>query len=126
MIWYVCDGCGKRMDRKALRYTVNIEVRAAYEQLEIGLSDLVRDHRQEILRLVEAMRHEKAEDLEAQVYKRLALDLCPACQRNFTAQPLRFHPEGGAAEGPVDIDAFLRSLGYGAGPEHDVPEPDAS
>jgi len=48
-------------------------------------------------------------------YKKLELDLCPACQRIFVREPLRFHPEQAAEPPEIDIDAFLRSLGYGGG-----------
>ena len=56
MITYRCDGCRKTLAPGALRYTVNIDVRAAYEQLEVGLADLVRDHRSELIALTERFR----------------------------------------------------------------------
>lgn len=113
MLVYRCDGCGREMGAKDLRYTVEIQVKAAYEEMEVSLMDLVRDHRQEILDLIEQMRHAAPETIEEQIYKRLKLDLCPSCQRAFLRSPLRFHPEQGGEEAPVDIDAFLRSLGLG-------------
>ncbi len=113
MIAYHCDGCGLEMQKGDLRYTVTVEVRAAYDELEISLADLVRDHRSEILALIARMRRSDAQTLEEQVYKRITLDLCPTCQRAYIRNPLRFHPEQGGAAGPVDIDGFLRSLGYG-------------
>lgn len=112
MLVYRCDGCGKEIPRKHLRYTVRIDVRAAYEKMEIGLADLVRDHRDEILRLIERLEDKSAQDVEETVYKHLELDLCPSCQQAFIRDPLHFHPEQGAPSA-VDIDAFLRSLGYG-------------
>lgn len=112
MIRYRCDGCGLDMDAKALRYTVNIEVRAAYEELHVSLADLVRDHREEILALIEKMKGKCADQLEESVYRQLHLDLCPNCQRAFLRNPLRFHPEqGGDGTPEFDVDAFLRSLG---------------
>ncbi len=113
MQYYVCDGCGDRMARHDLRYTVTVEVRAAYDEVEVGLTDLVRSHRQEILGLIEKMRDQDAKALEEQVYKKISLDLCPRCQRAFLKAPLRFHPEEATDAPPVDIDAFLRSLGFG-------------
>lgn len=115
MVTYRCDGCGAEMDRMDLRYTVTIDVRAAYDRLEVGLLDLVRDHRAEILQLIDQMKNKTASDLEEGVYKRIRLDLCPSCQRAYLKAPLRFHPEQADAEPSVDIDAFLRSLGYGGG-----------
>ena len=114
MIVYRCDGCGREMDKTGLRYTVSIDVRAAYNEIEVGLADLVHDHRSEIIRLIEQMRKRDPQDIEEQVYKKISLDLCPACQGTFIRNPLRFHPEQGGDDTAVDIDAFLRSLGYGA------------
>lgn len=115
MVKYRCDGCGAEMERAELRYTVTIDVRAAYDRLEVGLLDLVRDHRAEILQLIDQMKNKTASELEEGVYKRIRLDLCPSCQRAFLRAPLRFHPEQGGPELGFDIDAFLRSLGYGGG-----------
>ncbi len=113
MMIYRCDGCGREMTREALRYTVSIDVRAAYDELEISLADLVRDHRSEILALIERMKQADPRELEEQVYKKITLDLCPNCQRAFIRHPLRFHPEQGGGESAVDVDQFLRSLGFG-------------
>ncbi len=115
MISYRCDGCGVDIPRQALRYTVTIDVRAAYEQIEVGLNDLVRDHRAEIVLLIEQLKDKPAANLEETVYKGIKLDLCPSCQRAFICSPLRFHPEQGMDDSGIDIDAFLRSLGYGKG-----------
>ncbi|MFP4172414.1 MAG: hypothetical protein ACLFV4_05825 [Candidatus Hydrogenedentota bacterium] len=117
MITYTCDGCGKTLGQHDLRYVVKIDVKAAYDEMEVSLLDLVRDHRAEMLRLIEQMKHKDAEQLEEGVFKNIKLDLCPTCQRAFIRNPLRFHPEQGASETNVDVDAFLRSLGIGKGPE---------
>ena len=119
MLTYTCDGCGRSIPPKSLRYSVTIDVRAAYDQIKIGLADLVRDHRREILDLIEQLKTKPAEELEAQVYKQITLDLCPPCQRAFIKAPLRYHPEQAVDDGPVDIDAFLRSLGYGSSGERE-------
>ena len=113
MVTYRCDGCGVELAKDALRYTVSIDVRAAYDQLEVGLADLVRDHRAEIRALIERLKHKSAREVEETVYKCIKLDLCPSCQRAFISNPLRFHPEQGAPESDIDIDSFLRSLGMG-------------
>jgi len=113
MITYRCDGCGKILQPGQLRYTVKIDVRAAYDELEIGLNELVRDHRAEILELIERLRHKDPKRIEETVYKHLLLDLCPSCQKAFIRDPLHFHPEQGREDSEVDIDGFLRSLGYG-------------
>lgn len=115
MITYRCDGCGREIPRHELRYTVNIDVRAAYEELEVGLAELVRDHRSEILSLIERLKDKTAKEIEESIYKGIRLDLCPSCQRAFIRDPLRFRPEQGGGPGEVDVDSFLRSLGYGGG-----------
>ena len=117
MVTYHCDGCGRELAKNALRYTVRIDVRAAYDTLEVGLVELLRDHREEIERLIERLRGKSADDLEQSIYKSIQLDLCPACQRAYVNDPLRFHPEQGIREEgmDIDIDGFLRSLGYGKG-----------
>ncbi|HPG68535.1 MAG TPA: hypothetical protein PLO37_16945 [Candidatus Hydrogenedentes bacterium] len=117
MITYRCDGCGKELRRHALRYTVEIQVKAAYDKLEIGLVDLVQSHRAEMLDLIEKLRHRDPKEIEETIYKHIRLDLCPACQRAFIRSPLRFHPEQGGVDAEVDIDSFLRSLGVFNAPD---------
>lgn len=114
-----CDGCGRELKKHQLRYTVKIDVRAAYDQLEIGLGDLIRDYRQEMIALIEKMRNKTPQEIEESVYKGLTLDLCPSCQRAFIRGPLRFHPEQSPQDEPIDIDGFLRSLGYGGDKDSD-------
>lgn len=113
MVQYQCDGCRIPMEKGALRYTVTIDVRAAYDKLQIGLMDLIRDHRAEMLALLEQLRDRSATEIEEQVYKQITLDLCPQCQKAFIKDPLRFDAQEVHGEGGIDIDAFLRSLGYG-------------
>lgn len=117
MIRYHCDGCGRNLAKGSLRYTVTVDVKAAYDELEVGLLDLVRDHRDELARLIEQLRERDVKELEESVYKHLELDLCPSCQRVFLKDPLHFVPGEGAGPATVDIDSFLRSLGYGKGHE---------
>lgn len=116
MIAYRCDGCGTEMKPGSLRYTVKIDIRAAYDELKIGLVDLLRNHREEMLALIEKLKHKDPREIEESVYKGFELDLCPRCQRAYIRDPLRFHPEQGSAVSDIDIDAFLRSLGIGAPP----------
>lgn len=124
MLVYRCDGCSREIEKHDLRYTVKIDVRAAYDQFEIGLADLMRDHRTELLALIERLKNKKAEEIEETVYKSLTLDLCPACQKAYIRDPLRFHPEQGAAvDDEINIDDFLQSLGFGEKPlQGDTPE----
>ena len=113
MITHYCDGCGREIPPGALRYTVKIDVHAAYDQMEVGLTDLIRDHRQELLELIERLKDKDPKEIEETVYSSFSLDLCPPCQRAYIRAPLRFHPEQGVRDedDDIDIDAFLRSLG---------------
>lgn len=113
MITITCDGCGTLLKKHGLRYTVKIDVRAAYDELEIGLADLVRDHDQEIRELIEKLANRDPREVEETVYKLIQLDLCPRCQRAFIRDPLHFHPDRALPEPGVDMDDFFRSLGYG-------------
>jgi len=110
MMVYRCDGCGTELRPGQLRYNVHIDVKAAYDELEIGLADLVRDHRQELIDLIDQMKHREPAEIEETIYKRFTLHLCPRCQRAYLQNPLRFHPEQAPDETDIDIDAFLRSL----------------
>ncbi len=113
MITITCDGCGVMLRKHDLRYTVKIDVRAAYDELEIGLADLVRDHDQEIRDLIDQLCHQDPREVEDSVYKLITLDLCPRCQRAFIRDPLHFHPDRALPDPGVDMDGFFRSLGYG-------------
>ena len=105
-----CDGCGKVLKKGRLRYEVTIQVRAAYDEMEVTLLDLVQNHRAEILSLLERLQDRDPRELEEGIYKDFHLDLCPACQRAYIRNPLRFHPEQGQPVEPLDVEDFLRSL----------------
>ncbi len=113
MVYYKCDGCGKQLAQHALRYTVEIEVRAAYDTMKVHLSDLLHDHRADMLALIDQLKLKSTRELEESVYTNMTIDLCPQCQRAFVRDPLRFHPEQAGPESEVNIDDFLRSLGMG-------------
>ena len=112
---YRCDGCGKEMRKGDLRYTVKIDVRAAYDVLEISLTDLVGNHRDEIEELLDDLKDKDPKEVEESIYKLIELDLCPRCQKAFIKSPLRFHPENADLKDSVDMDEFLKSLGFGEG-----------
>ena len=114
MTTITCDGCGAKLRKGALRYKVKIDVHAAYDEMRVTLLDLVRDHRAEIKNLIERMKHKDPRELEEKIFKQFQLDLCPACQFAYLQNPLRFHPEQGAVDDELDIEAFLKSLGRSA------------
>jgi len=116
MEYFQCDGCGRQMKRGELRYTVKIDVKAAYDEMEVGLADLVRNHRNEMLDLIKRLEETSSpEEIEQTIYKHFRLDLCPACQQAYIKDPLRFRTQQTAEQSQTasEVDRFLRSLGLG-------------
>ena len=111
MVTYTCDGCGKEIPQKSLRYKVKIDIRAAYDTLEVKLGDLLRDHEAELRALIERLEEIDPQKIEDDIYKIFHLDLCPDCYHSYIRDPLRFDPEAAALdEREFDIDEFLRRL----------------
>ena len=74
-----CDSCGRQLlVESEVRYEVAIEVKAAYDPLEISADDLNRDYRAEIARALRQLEGLSAEEAENGVYLSFAFDLCPA------------------------------------------------
>ena len=84
-----CDRCGAALlVGSDVRYEVRIEVKAAYDPMEITREDLKRDLRGEMARLIEKMSGMSKEEAEAQVFKSFKFDLCPPCQKLYVRAPL--------------------------------------
>ncbi len=90
MTFYKCDGCGRNLKKEELRYRIKIETSAIYNQNEIHLADLLRNHQEEILQLIKKMENMNVEELEGQIYKGFEFDLCPSCHRRYIKNPLKF------------------------------------
>lgn len=88
MHYYQCDICHRTLKPSELRYHIKIEVTAIYEQNEIHLADLIRNHMDEITKLIQKMEQCTADELEEQIYKQFNFDLCPKCQKLYLSQPL--------------------------------------
>jgi len=88
LITHLCDRCGQPLAKGQLRYTVKIQVFAAYDELEVSGKDLLKDHKQEILALIERTKGMTEEELMREVYVELKFDLCRDCQREYLEQPL--------------------------------------
>ena len=85
-----CDRCGKALlIDEEVRYVVRIEVKAAYDPLELTRDDMARDLRGEMEALIERMHGMSREEAADQVYREFRFDLCPPCQRNYLKGPLR-------------------------------------
>lgn len=87
-ITHMCDRCGQPLEKGQLRYTVKIQVFAAYDELEVSGKDLLKDHKKEILQLIEQTKGMTEEELMREVYVELQFDLCRECQRKYLLQPL--------------------------------------
>ena len=111
--YHTCDMCGEKIERDKLRYNLKMKLFAAYDTLEIESSDLKRDYEEEIRSLVEEMKNMDPRQLEEDVSKQLAFDLCRPCHQKFLKDPL------GRADGresllkPFDVDEFIRRIREG-------------
>ena len=88
MIKTFCDACGREIRRDTIHYELKIEVKAAYNTLEINLADLLKDHTEEIEALINEMEHADPRTLQDDVYKTFHFHLCRACQRSYLKTPL--------------------------------------
>lgn len=85
----ICDICGQELLAKSeARYEVRIEVKAAYDRLEITEEDLGRDVRGEIARVLRQLEGISEEEAQNEVYRQFQFDLCVACQRRYVKEPL--------------------------------------
>jgi hypothetical protein len=85
-----CDRCGRSLlVHEDVRYKVEMRVWAAYDPMEISEASLAgRDLDAEIKRLLAACENRTAEELEAEVWKKLDFDLCLRCHKEFLQNPL--------------------------------------
>jgi hypothetical protein len=84
-----CDRCGNGLLLDApVRYEVRIEVKSAYDPLEITEEDLAKAG-DELRRTVEQLRDYSAEQAQDEVYREFRFDLCATCQKAYLKSPLR-------------------------------------
>jgi hypothetical protein len=84
-----CDRCGRELPKdSALRYEVIIEVKAAYDPMNLTNEDLGRDFQAEIAKVLQQLEGLSMAEAQNQVYRRFDFDLCPGCQREYLRQPL--------------------------------------
>jgi hypothetical protein len=83
-----CDRCGQGLLLDApVRYEVKIEVKSAYDPLELTSEDL-DNAGAELERLARQLRDYPADRAQDEVYREFRFDLCSTCQRAFLAAPL--------------------------------------
>lgn len=85
-----CDRCdASLLANEDVRYEVEIQVKAAYDPMELDLDAMAKaDVSGELERLRRVIEGKTAEELEAEVFKAFAFDLCMRCQREFVGNPL--------------------------------------
>jgi hypothetical protein len=84
-----CDLCGPELLKSSeIRYEVKIEVKAAYDPLNLTDEDLAQDFREEIARVLRQLEGLSVAEAQDQVYRVFQFDLCPACQRAYIRKPL--------------------------------------
>jgi len=82
-----CDGCGgELLTASEVRYEVSIEVKAAYDPLEVSAGDV--DYRSEIAKVLRQLEGLSVAEAQNQVYRAFDFDLCPACQRRYVGSLL--------------------------------------
>jgi hypothetical protein len=98
-----CDLCGRDLPGGGeVRYEVRLEVRAAYDPLDLSQEELKKDYRAEIAGVLRRLEGLSEQDAQGQVYRAFDFDLCPACQRRYVRDPLPralLPPSGGAGPG---------------------------
>lgn len=83
-----CDRCGQGLLLDApVRYEVRIEVKSAYDPLELSTEDLARAE-QDLHDVLERLRGYSVKEAQDEVYREFRFDLCASCQRAFLAEPL--------------------------------------
>ncbi|MBV8881691.1 MAG: hypothetical protein JO332_17170 [Planctomycetaceae bacterium] len=83
-----CDRCGNGLLLDApVRYEVRIEVKSAYDPLELTEDDLAAASKN-LKEAVEAARNLSADEAMDEVYKEFRFDLCRTCQRQYLRSPL--------------------------------------
>lgn len=80
---YRCDGCGRELTKGEVYYILRMELYAAPE-IEITRQDLMKNHRQEIERLLKEMEKMDTRRLEEEVYVAYKLFLCQRCRDTFS------------------------------------------
>jgi hypothetical protein len=84
-----CDRCGTALlVGTSVRYVVAIDVRAAYDVMEVSREELEADHRAELQALLKKLEGLGAEEAQRQVQCSFKFDLCPACQREYIRSPI--------------------------------------
>jgi len=89
MLHFICDMCGKSLlVDEDVRYEVTIEIKSAYDPMELTKNDLRRNYKKEMGKLLDKMKDRNPQELEDEVYKLFKFDLCLVCQQKLIKNPL--------------------------------------
>jgi hypothetical protein len=84
-----CDGCdAPLLVESDVRYEVKIEVKAAYDPLEITEDDLAKDHLAEMAKIIARLRDVTEAEAMDEVYRTFRFDLCMPCQKRYLKKPI--------------------------------------
>jgi hypothetical protein len=87
-----CDRCGAGLLLDApVRYEVRIEVKSAYDPLELSEEDLEKAAG-ELKRTVEFLQNYSGDQAQDEVYREFRFDLCATCQKAYLKSPLGPRP----------------------------------
>lgn len=83
-----CDRCGAGLLLDApVRYEVRIEVKSAYDPLELTEEDLANAG-DEMKKTVALLKNYSPEQAQDEVYREFRFDLCATCQKAYLKSPL--------------------------------------
>jgi adenine-specific DNA glycosylase len=81
-IKYVCDSCGKNLEKPQSRFVLKIELYASPE-IEITKEDLKKDTKEEIKQILAQIKDADARQLEEEVHVFYKMTLCKRCRDIF-------------------------------------------
>ncbi|MDI6732483.1 MAG: hypothetical protein QME51_00410 [Planctomycetota bacterium] len=91
----ICDRCGRGLlINEDVRYEVTVEIKSAYDPMEITDEDLRRNFTKDLARLLKVMEDKTEEELQDEVYKIFRFDICLQCQKELLKNPLFISKSG--------------------------------
>lgn len=87
MVHFTCDLCGNKIREE--RYTVDIQVAAAFDPDELTAEHLDEDHLLLIAQEIELLDSTADFSIEQTGPKKLKFDLCYGCCQNYLKSPLQ-------------------------------------
>ncbi len=90
MIHYTCDLCGCKLGLE--RYQAKIEVTPIHDPDDLSADDLSADNLQLISEQIDSMESTGEFELEETGAKKLNLDFCAGCAKQFLRSPLKLSP----------------------------------